>query len=127
MELLVAITSSGAAVMVALINNMFTTRQRKKDNIVGRMQAIETKLDTGNRGTMTGLKIQLQETYEKQRKKVENRKHSDWSPILDQVFREAYCAYKNLGGNGIIDRFKQDMDIWRDSHANDIYTPTNKK
>lgn len=109
------------------MNNMFVSRQRKKDNLIGRMDSIEAKLDTGNKGTMTGLKIQLQETHEKQRKRVENRKKSDWSPILDQVFREAYCAYKNLGGNGIIDRLKQDMDIWRDSHANDIYIPSNKK
>lgn len=125
--MVVALTSAGAAVTVALINNVFASRQRKKDNIAGRMSAIEDnqlelvdKVELNNKGTMTGLKIQLQATYDKQRRKVSSR-NDHWSPDLDQVFREAYKSYKDLGGNGIIDRLKGDMDIWRDKYAGNLY------
>lgn len=128
-----AISAGGAAVVVALINNIFTSRHRKKDNIIGRMNNIEDsqnklgeKLDLGNKGTMTGLKIQLQETYEKQYCRISS-KSSKWSSDLDQVFREAYKAYKDLGGNGIVDRIKVDMDIWRDKYAGDSFIDNGKK
>lgn len=128
-----AISAGGAAITVALINNLFTIRHRKKDNILGRIIGIETnqdklgnKIDLGNKGTMTGLKIQLQETYEKQYCRISS-KNTKWSSDLDQVFREAYKAYKDLGGNGIVDRIKADMDIWRDKYAGDSFIDNEKK
>lgn len=95
------------------------------NNIEDSQNKLGEKLDLGNKGTMTGLKIQLQETYEKQYCRISS-KSSKWSSDLDQVFREAYKAYKDLGGNGIVDRIKVDMDIWRDKYAGDSFIDNEK-
>lgn len=120
------------AVVVALITTMSNLIVTKRDKVTDRLKKIEgnqvilgAKVDLGNRGTMTSLKIQLQQTYEYQQQRVKSRTDK-WSPELDQVFREAYVIYKNLEGNGIVDRLKLDMDIWRDKYAGDVYDGGNE-
>lgn len=117
---------AGAVVvsLVTLVGNIIIS---KRDKVATRLTNIEVgqaltgaKLDLGNRGTMTSLKIQLQQTHERQRAKVRS-KSDRWSPELDQVFREAYVIYKQLEGNGIVDRLRKDMDVWRDRFAGEIY------
>lgn len=115
------------AVVVALITTAGNLRISKRDKVASRLKAIEDaqvetneKVDLGNKGTMTTLKIQLQQTHEKQQSRIHSSSQK-WSPELDQVFREAYAIYKNLSGNGIVDRLKKDMDIWRDRYAGDVY------
>lgn len=121
------------AVVVALITTVGNFIVTKRDKVSDRLKKIEgnqvilgAKVDLGNRGTMTSLKIQLQQTYEYQQQRVKSRSEK-WSPELDQVFREAYVIYKNLEGNGIVDRLKLDMDIWRDKYAGDVYNSGEKE
>jgi len=112
---------------VALITTVGNLVVTKRDKVASRLKKIEDsqidisdKVDLTNKGTMTTLKIQLQQTHEKQQARVHSSTQK-WSPELDQVFREAYSIYKNLSGNGIVDRLKKDMDIWRDRYAGDVY------
>lgn len=120
------------AVIVALITTGSNLIVSKRDKVASRLSKIEdsqvvinAKVDMGNRGVMTSLKIQLQQTYEYQQQRVKSRTDK-WSPNLDQVFREAYTIYKNLDGNGIVDRLKLDMDIWRNKYAGDTYDDGNE-
>jgi hypothetical protein len=115
------------AVVVALITTGSNLIVSKRDKVASRLKTIEDsqidigeKVDMTNKGTMTTLKIQLQQTHEKQQARIRSA-NQKWSPELDQVFREAYTIYKNLNGNGIVDRLKQDMDIWSDRYAGDVY------
>lgn len=115
------------AVVVALITTAGNLRISKRDKVASRLKAIEDaqvetneKVDLGNKGTMTTLKIQLQQTHEKQQARVHSASQK-WSSELDQVFREAYAIYKNLNGNGIVDCLKKDMDIWRARFTGDVY------
>lgn len=110
--------------LITTVGNLVVT---KRDKVASRLKKIEDsqidisdKVDLTNKGTMTTLKIQLQQTHEKQQARVHSSTQK-WSPELDQVFREAYSIYKNLSGNGIVDRLKKDMDIWRDRYAGDVY------
>lgn len=113
--------------MVAMITTGSNLIISKRDKVATRLKTIEDaqvataeKVDLGNKGTMTTLKIQLQQTHEKQQTRIRSSSQK-WSTELDQVFREAYAIYKNLNGNGIVDRLKKDMDIWRDRYAGDVY------
>lgn len=115
------------AVVVAMITTGSNLIISKRDKVATRLKTIEDaqvataeKVDLGNKGTMTTLKIQLQQTHEKQQTRIRSSSQK-WSTELDQVFREAYAIYKNLNGNGIVDRLKKDMDIWRDRYAGDVY------
>lgn len=133
MEALIAISASTSAVLVALINGFFSRRQRKKDDVVGRLSTIETNVKSTNdkvnlvgKGSMATLKIQLQNSHTDQQLRVRS-KTLDWSQDSDQVFREAYNIYKELDGNGVVDRLKQDMDIWRDKYADESYVSHSKQ
>ena len=127
MEILIGLIAALSAVIVSVVNNIFMMLARKKDDISGRLLRVEEagdmlndKIDLNNRGTMTTLKFQLKDMHDNQFNKVSSPK-SKWSYDIDRVFREAYVVYKDLGGNGIIDKIKDDMDIWRDENATESY------
>lgn len=104
------------AIVVALINTATQLVIRGRDNVGVRLQKIEAKQQLTNRGIMTNLKLQLQRAHDEQRNRVSDPEQK-WSPQHDQTFREGYAIYKELGGNGIIDSLKVDMDRWREANA----------
>lgn len=104
------------AIVVAFINTITQLIIRGRDNVGVRLQKIEEKQQLTNRAIMTNLKLQLQRAHDEQHDRVLSPEQR-WSPQHDQTFREGYAIYKELGGNGIIDSLKVDMDRWREANA----------
>jgi len=118
MELVVGLTSAISGIVVATITVLGNVFVRKKDNIAHKVTLMNKKLDKIGKGTAQSLKTDLQRLHERQQSAILN---GSWSGDIDTVFRESYFAYKELGGNSIIDRLRFDMDKWRETYNKDIY------
>ena len=83
-------------------------------------------LDILKNGIKASLKPQLQQLHDKQSHAIAS-KSTFWSEHTDRLFNEVYVEYKALGGNGIIDTIKADMDIWRQKYAGEFYDLNDSK
>ena len=83
-------------------------------------------LDILKNGIKASLKPQLQQLHDKQSHSIAG-KSTSWSEHTDRLFNEVYIEYKALGGNGIIDTIKADMDIWRQKYAGEFYDLNDSK
>lgn len=118
MEAIVALSSAGGAVLVALVTTIGNIYVRKKDNVASRLSNIDNKLDLIGKGTQQSLKSDLQTLHDRQHTAVNGSK---WNKDIDIIFIDTYKSYKDLGGNGVIDRLKNDVDLWRNRYADGEY------